>query len=193
MPLATTTDGARLFYEEVGAGEPLLLIAGNGSDHRGWSMVVPDFASTYRVITYDHRGTGDSDQSVDPLCYTPAGFADDAIAVLNSADVAKAHVYGVSMGGAVAQWVAINHCNRVGALVLAATSPGGASWIARPAAVNKALQSADPAAKRRALLAMFYSPNWAEAHPELVAEHQAGMSKTSAGHAAVAQPGQSRA
>ena len=154
-------------------------------------MVVPDFASTYRVITYDHRGTGDSDQSVDPLCYTPAGFADDAIAVLNSADVAKAHVYGVSMGGAVAQWVAINHPNRVGALVLGATSPGGASWIARPAAVNEALQGADSGGQAPCLAGHVLLTQLGRSTSRACGGTSGWHVKDLTRHAAVAQPGQS--
>ena len=62
MPFLTVPDGTRLYYEEMGAGEPLLLISGNGRDHRDWNGVRDDFADRYWVIVSDHRGTDQSDK-----------------------------------------------------------------------------------------------------------------------------------
>ena len=61
MPYAIAIDGAHLYYESEGTGEPLLLIAGQGSDHRVWTHIRESFADRYRVIVFDHRGTGQSD------------------------------------------------------------------------------------------------------------------------------------
>src|SRR5205085_6154041 len=66
MPFVTVPDGACLYYEERGAGEPLLLISGNGRDHTDWNGVRDDFADRYHVIVFDHRGTGQSDKSDAP-------------------------------------------------------------------------------------------------------------------------------
>jgi alpha/beta hydrolase fold len=98
MPFVIVPDGTRLYYEEVGAGEPLLLISGNGRDHTDWNGVRDDFADRYRVIVYDHRGTGQSDKPSAPL-YSMHGFAQDAVALLDHLGIARAHVYGHSMGG----------------------------------------------------------------------------------------------
>jgi 3-oxoadipate enol-lactonase len=126
MPFATAPDGTRVYFEESGTGEPLLLIYGNGADHRGWEVVRPDFAARHRVVVYDHRSTGQSDKPEDPAGYTSRQFAGDAVAILDAAGIGRAHVYGVSMGGGIAQWVAIDHADRVGALVLGCAGPGWA-------------------------------------------------------------------
>jgi 3-oxoadipate enol-lactonase len=98
MPFLTVPDGTRLYYEEMGAGDPLLLISGNGRDHSDWNKVRDDFTDRYRVIVYDHRGTGKSDKPDAPP-YSIQGFEQDAIALLDHLSIARAHIYGHSMGG----------------------------------------------------------------------------------------------
>ena len=66
MPFAIAKDGTRIYYEEAGSGEPLLLVSGQGGDHTNWTEIVPDFAAHYRVLSFDHRGTGQSDKPTDP-------------------------------------------------------------------------------------------------------------------------------
>jgi pimeloyl-ACP methyl ester carboxylesterase len=77
----------------------------------------------HRVITFDHRGTGDSDKPERPE-YTTRGFAQDVITILDALSIARTHVYGASMGGRVAQMLAIDHPQRVGALVFGCITPG---------------------------------------------------------------------
>ena len=123
MPFATSPDGTRLYFECHGAGTPLLLLAGQASDHREWDGVRADFAAHHRVIVLDYRGTGQSDKPGAPA-YSTRGFAQDAVAVLDQLGLDRAHAYGISMGGRVAQWLAIDHPQRLGALVLAAILAG---------------------------------------------------------------------
>ena len=125
MPFVTVPDGTRLYYETAGEGEPLLLISGSGLDHTfwNWNDVRDDFVSRYRVIAYDHRGTGQSDKPDAPP-YSTRGFTQDAVWLLDHLGIERAHVYGQSMGGMIGQWLAIDHGKRVGALVLGATAPG---------------------------------------------------------------------
>lgn len=169
MPYMTTPDGIRLYYEELGQGEPLLLINGQGGDHTGWDLVRDDFADRYHVIVYDHRGTGLSDKPANPP-YSTQGFAQDAIAILDHLQIARAHAYGVSMGGRICQWLGIDHADRIGSLVLGCTTPGNAHGVRRPADidVNMANRSSDPEAAMAALLETMYSPTWIEAHSELI-------------------------
>jgi len=137
VPFAHAPDGARIYFEAHGSGEPLLLVAGRAVDHNLWNLIRGDFEKRYRVIVYDHRGTGQSDKPEAPP-YSTIGFAQDAVAVLDSAGVARAHVYGVSMGARIGQWLGINHGDRVGALVLACGSPGGENAV-RPTEDMRAL------------------------------------------------------
>jgi pimeloyl-ACP methyl ester carboxylesterase len=125
MPYAIALDGVRIYYEFEGTGEPLLLIAGQANDHHLWDLVRSDFARRYQIIVYDLRGTGLSDKPEQPP-YTTRGFANDAIAILDAIGLKRAHAYGVSMGGAIAQWLGIDHGDRLGALVLGCITAGAA-------------------------------------------------------------------
>ena len=140
MPFASAPDGARIYYETQGHGEPLLLVMGRGSDHYGWGPIASDFAARWQVIIYDQRGTGQSDKPHSPP-YTLQGFARDALALLDDLGIRRAHVYGISMGGRIAQWLGIDAPARVGALVLGCTTPGDAHGVARSPAATAAMAS----------------------------------------------------
>ncbi|WP_214321272.1 alpha/beta fold hydrolase [Nonomuraea sediminis] len=163
MPHAITADAIELSYQVRGAGEPLLLLPGQANSHHWWDGVRDDFETRYRTITFDYRGTGGSDKPDVP--YSTRGFAEDALAVLDDLGVERAHVYGTSMGGRVAQWLAADHPDRVGALVLGCTSPGGRHGIERSQEIRKALAQPDRAAAERVLLELMYTPDWLATHP----------------------------
>ncbi|MGW6705353.1 alpha/beta fold hydrolase [Streptomyces sp. NPDC054956] len=163
MPYANTVDGVRIAHQSRGEGPPLVLLAGQANSHHWWDGVREDFHRTRRTITLDYRGTGDSDAPDEP--YSTEGFARDVVAVLDDLGVDRADVYGTSMGGRVAQWLAARHPHRVRALVLGCTSPGGRHGIERGGAVLSSLTGPDPAANRRALLELMYTPGWLAAHP----------------------------
>ena len=169
MPFAMTSDGVRLYYETMGTGEPLLLVMGQAGDHHGWDFVRGDFANQYQVIVYDHRGTGQSDKPEQPP-YSTRGFAQDAIAILDHLGIARAHAYGISMGGRICQWLGIDHGDRLGALVLGCTTPGNAHGVRRPPEVDADMRnpSPDPAAMARGLSRLL-SPEWVAAHPTYMA------------------------
>src|SRR5215218_8114787 len=121
--VATPDAFTRLHWESSGSGPPLLLIMGLGLSGGAWWRSIPTLAKRFRVLTYDNRGTGRSTALT--YTYTTEAMADDALAVLDSAGVERVDVYGMSLGGMVAQQLALRHPKRVGSLGLGATQPGG--------------------------------------------------------------------
>jgi 3-oxoadipate enol-lactonase len=111
---------------EPGApGEPVLCIMGLSGSSQLWWRLEPHLARRGRAIFFDNRGTGDSDRVRGPL--SMADMVADALAVLDAAGEESAHVIGVSMGGMIAQHIALDHRDRVRSLILGCTTPGGRS------------------------------------------------------------------
>jgi pimeloyl-ACP methyl ester carboxylesterase len=113
----------RLYWESAGTGDPVLLIHGLGLSGGAWWRTVDALAPSMRVITFDHRGIGQSESTT--YAYTIEAMADDAVSILDALAIDRVHVYGFSLGGMVAQQVAIRHPERVQALVLGGTHSGG--------------------------------------------------------------------
>ena len=119
MPFVTVP-GAEIHYSITGNGPPLLLIAGTACDGTYWSRYqVKDFALDFTVITFDQRGTGKTKTQIKD--YSTHRLAADCAAILNAIGCGPAIVLGHSMGGRVAQLVALDHGQHVKALVLAST------------------------------------------------------------------------
>jgi 3-oxoadipate enol-lactonase len=128
MAFAWATDGTRLHYQVVGrpGGDPVLMIQGLGTDMSGWTLQRLAFSTRFRTVALDNRGAGRSDKPFGR--YTLDEMAADAVAVLDDAGVDSAHVMGASMGGAIAQLVALRHPERVRSLVLACTACRNHQW-----------------------------------------------------------------
>lgn len=106
-------NGARLYVEQQGAGEPLVLLHAGIADRRQWDDQLPDFASSFAVTRYDHRGWGRSEAPAGPVA-----FHEDLYALLSALGIERAHVLGISMGGTFAIDFALSHPQMVSSLIL---------------------------------------------------------------------------
>jgi len=136
-------------WDSQGDGPALLLIQGLGYGRWGWEPVVPGLAAHHRVLSFDNRGIGESDKPEGP--YTARMMADDALQVLDEAGVDRAHVVGASLGGMIAQELAVAAPERVDRLVLCCTTPGGPDAFPLPAATLKLMAEAPALAPEVAL------------------------------------------
>jgi pimeloyl-ACP methyl ester carboxylesterase len=152
--------GTRIYWEEHGSGEPLLLIMGLGYPLDMWHRTVPVVSKHYRTIVFDNRGAGRSGAPPGP--YSMAMMAGDAAAVLDTAGLTSAHVFGISMGGMIAQELTLAHPARVRKLVLGCTGCGGEKAVrAEPEAtamlLNRARMTAEEAVE--AAVPFVYHPH----------------------------------
>ena len=151
MPLIEHAD-ASIYWESRGRGEPLLLVMGLGVTLEGWSRLGPPLAERYRTILFDNRGTGRS--SVPPGPYTIETMAADAAAVLDAAGIERSHVFGISMGGMIAQEFALTWPDRVASLILGCTAPGGRDAVPADREVVAALGARQTLTREQAMWAM---------------------------------------
>jgi pimeloyl-ACP methyl ester carboxylesterase len=131
--------GTKIYWDEQGEGPPLLLIMGLGYPSDLWYRIRPALAGRYRTLALDNRGSGRSD--VPPGPYSLGLMASDAAATLDAAGVPRAHVFGMSMGGMVAQEFALQYPERVQSLMLGCTASGGPSAVRAEAQVNEILMA----------------------------------------------------
>ena len=134
MPHITTDDDVKLYFEEAGAGDPILFVHEFGGHHLSWEQQMRYFSRRYRCITYAARGWPPSDVPSSANSYSQERAADDAAAVLRGLGIAKAHVAGLSMGATAVIEFGIRHPAMALSLTAAAAGTGG---------------STDPEAKRR--------------------------------------------
>ena len=113
--------GINIYYQVRGTGDPLVLLMGFGADGDVWEKHVAEYEKHFQCIILDNRGVGKSDQPLGP--YTTSMMASDTIAVMDHLEIEEARVAGISMGGAIAQELTLNHPARVKTLVLISTWP----------------------------------------------------------------------
>jgi 3-oxoadipate enol-lactonase len=119
--------GARIYWDEQGQGEPVLLIMGLAYPSQMWYRTRPLLTLRYRTLALDNRGIGRSD--IPPGPYPIALMASDAAAVLDAAGIESAHVFGVSMGGMIVQEFALQYPARLRSLILGCTAAGGPTAV----------------------------------------------------------------
>ncbi|MCY4386772.1 MAG: alpha/beta fold hydrolase [Desulfurellaceae bacterium] len=168
MPSARV-NGVNLAYELHGTGDPLVLIHGAQSDRSIFANLLPDFVDQFQVLVFDQRGSGQSEKP--DIEYTMGMIADDTAALMEHIGFSSAHMYGVSMGGMIAQEVAIRYGAAVRSLVLGCTTPGGPHAISLE---GEAIQSSHSTAalsaeeRGRALAETAFTKGYIDQHPELI-------------------------
>lgn len=155
-------------YEIHGSGEPLLLIAGLGYDRWMWHRMIPGLAENFQVITFDNRGVGGTDKPPGP--YTAQLLADDVAALLGELDVGRTAVFGHSMGGFIAQALALSYPELVSKLILAASNFGGPNHIriTQEALLVLMDTQSDAVTRMRNGLAVSTAPGFVEQNPEFI-------------------------
>ena len=159
-------NGIKLHYARQGRGQPLLLIMGLGGPAAAWDReFLRQMATDYELIAYDNRGTGRSDKPDEP--YSIAAFASDAVGLLDALEIPRAHVFGISMGGMIAQEIGIEHRGRIASLALGCTTPGGRHAVPAPPESLAALEARPgqtPAEAIRDGWKLSYSRDYIAAH-----------------------------
>ena len=124
MPFATTDDGVKLYFEETGAGAPIVFVHEFAADHRSWEMQMRHFGQRYHCVTYSARGYPPSDVPEKPTSYSQNRATDDILAVMDHLEIDKAHVVGLSMGGFASLHFGFRHPTRARSLVVAGVGYG---------------------------------------------------------------------
>lgn len=126
MATIETSSGATIYYEEHGSGEPLLCVMGLATDTLGWALQVPTFSERHRTVIFDNRDVGRSSMVTGP--YEIADMARDALDLADAIGLESFHLLGVSMGGAIAQEIALAAPDRVRTLTLTSTFARAGAW-----------------------------------------------------------------
>ena len=185
-----SANGVSLRYEVTGEGPPLCLISGYRLHGAAWPTVfVESLARGFSVLTFDNRGTGLSEKPA--FGYRLGNMAADVAGLLEGLGWTSAHVLGFSMGGAIAQELAIRNPDRVARLVLFATFPGGLFGIPAPWPVLRRLfnvEGLSPEEAARQVWPVTYSAAYLAAHPDVVeAQMRREIAHPTPDHAARAQ------
>jgi len=169
MPVSKV-NGIQIYYESLGDGAPLLLIEGIPGTVPDWYPFASQLARDFKVVMFDNRGSGGSDKPQE--WYTTSLMASDAAALLDSVGIPRANVFGVSMGGMIAQELAINFPEKVERLVLGCTHCGGQGVIRPTPLVDEAfaLETEDWAVRTRKLAPFAFSQRFGKDRPEALSE-----------------------
>lgn len=177
MPVKKVGD-LNFYYEIHGKGEPLVLIQGLGGDMTKWFRLTPALAAECRVIVFDNRGAGRSDKPDTP--YSMEMMADDTAGLMDAIGLESAHIFGISMGGMIAQHFALRHTHKVRTLMLGCTRCGGPHSIIEtggPMPLNPDLVKNLTAEERaREMLPFLWSEEFIGNNPEIVEEQIASAS-----------------
>ena len=164
----TTANGIEIYYETHGKGQPLILISGIGYTNWQWYRMVPFLAGQFQVITFDNRGVGQTDKPTGP--YSAQMLAADTAGLLDALGLEKAITLGHSMGGFIAQAIALDFPHKVDKLILCSTNFGGSHHVPVTPEAMKVLTdvSSDPMTRFKNGLIVSTTPGWAEKNPDTI-------------------------
>jgi pimeloyl-ACP methyl ester carboxylesterase len=159
-------------YQIDGEGPVLALIHGVGGRLETWDPLLQEFGQGYRVLRYDLRGFGESTKIKGR--YELGSYVEDFVALLDHLEIDRCHVLGFSLGGIIAQAVALVYPGRVNRLVLCSTiagvNPEDRAFLRER---YVALKTSDPEDHFRRSINLYFSPEYQKAHPEVIAEMEA--------------------
>ena len=170
MPNAAVA-GGEIYYEDAGQGEPVIFASGLNGVGRYWAPQMPVFSKHFRVITYDQRGTGGSDRiqrefSVDQM-------AGELVGLMDVLKIGRAHIVGMSTGGAIGQTIAIEYPERIMKLALCSTWTHCDPWFRRLFHARRDLYlQAGPELHSQFHPLFLYSPDYVNAHDAEIEEER---------------------
>jgi 3-oxoadipate enol-lactonase len=169
MPKVKVGD-INIYYEVHGEGEPLVMITGVGGNLTRWFRNIPGLSKEYRVIVFDNRGMGRTDMPDIP--YSMEMMADDTAGLMDAVGIDKAHLFGHSMGGMIAQCFSLRHRDRLICLMLGSTIPGGSSsaWGDNQLPINESTSNLSPEEQLRLRLTAVFSQRFIESNPDVMEE-----------------------
>lgn len=170
MPV-TKIDGINMYYEIHGEGVPLVLIMGLRRNLEWWYCHIPELSQHFRVIALDNRGAGRSDKP--QMEYSMSLFADDTAALMDALGLQSAHVLGISMGGYIAQELAINYPDKVKSLILGCTGAGGRRAVLMNSERAKKFTANDGLTPTEILgkdMDIYFSDGFIAEHPDAIEE-----------------------
>lgn len=163
-----TVNNIQLYYETYGQGEALLLIAGIGYGTWLWAKQIPELSKYFSVIAFDNRGVGRSDKP--DIEYTVSLLASDAYELLRALKVERAHILGISLGGFIAQQLALDHPEIANKLILCSTSHGGPNMILPKGEILQFMAFGAGKETFQRGIELAFSPEYLAKHPEEIAK-----------------------
>jgi aminoacrylate hydrolase len=163
--------GGEIYYEEAGAGDPLIFVSGLNGVGRYWAQQVPVFSRSYRVITYDQRGTGASDKL--QRRFSVDGMAAELAGLMDGLGIERANIVGLSTGGAIGQTLAIERPERVTRLVMCSTWTHCDPWFRRLFQARRQMyEQCGPALHAQFHPLWLYPPDYVNAHDAEIDEER---------------------
>ncbi len=181
--MKTTIDGIEFGYDRAGQGEPVVLVMGLGTPRVGWFPQFGVLSQSYDVTSFDNRGVGETRANAP---WTVRDMASDAVAIADAMGYDTFHLAGISMGGMIAQEVALTYPERLRSLTLISTTPGGPESEPMKPEFSAAMAIPDPALRTRTVTELTFGTKFRTEHPEMI---ELIINATSSGDANVSMLG----